>query len=65
MTMSHAWPFTARGTGALLIATGCFIAATQLGLVELVYFGVLLVAAVAAGWHTWDRCRWGYPIRLG
>ncbi|GAA1465262.1 DUF58 domain-containing protein [Microbacterium thalassium] len=44
--MSSIWPFTPRGTGALVLGVAAFIAAGELGLVELVYFGVLLVAAV-------------------
>jgi uncharacterized protein (DUF58 family) len=47
--MRRAWPLTARGTGALVLSLACFIAAGQLGLIELVYFGVLLLAVVAAG----------------
>lgn len=44
--MSGVWPFTPRGTGALILAVVAFVAAGELGLVELVYFGVLLVAVV-------------------
>lgn len=46
--MSRAWPLTLRGTGALVLSVACFIAARELGLVELVGFGVLLLALVAA-----------------
>ena len=46
--MRRAWPLTARGTGAVLLAVACFIAANEAGLVELVYFGALLLIAVAA-----------------
>ena len=46
--MSRAWPLTIRGTGALVLAVACIIAARQLGQVELVGFGVLLLALVAA-----------------
>jgi uncharacterized protein (DUF58 family) len=41
------WPLTARGTGALVLAIACFAVANQLGLVELVYFGILLLVVVA------------------
>ncbi len=44
--MRRVWPLTVRGTGALAIAVACFVAANQLGLVELVWFGVLLLALV-------------------
>lgn len=50
--MRRAWPLTGRGTGALVLALVCFIAAGQLGLIELVYFGVLLLAVVGAGFAT-------------
>lgn len=50
--MRKAWPLTARGTGALLLAVICFITAAQLGLIELVYFGVLLIAVDVAGFAT-------------
>ncbi|MFG6403673.1 DUF58 domain-containing protein [Microbacterium sp. P04] len=43
------WPLTARGTGALVLAVACFVVAHAAGLVELVYFGVLLVGALLAG----------------
>ncbi|GAB3602659.1 DUF58 domain-containing protein [Microbacterium aureliae] len=46
--MRRLWPFTARGAGAVVLSVGAFIAASELGLVELVYFGMLLVAVVAA-----------------
>ncbi|GAA5033205.1 DUF58 domain-containing protein [Microbacterium fluvii] len=39
---------TARGTGALALAVGCFVAANELGIPALMYFGLLLPAAVAA-----------------
>lgn len=45
--MRRVWPLTARGTGALILALACFAVANQLGLVELVYFGILLLAVVA------------------
>ena len=46
--MRRLWPFTVRGTGALILAVGCLIAANELGLVELLYFGVLLIAVLVA-----------------
>ncbi|GAA2008896.1 DUF58 domain-containing protein [Microbacterium ulmi] len=42
------WPLTVRGTGALALAVGCFILAGELGVVELMYIGVLLLAMLAA-----------------
>ena len=45
--MNHIWPLTLRGTGALLLALVCFVFAGQLGVSELVYFGLLLLAALA------------------
>jgi len=45
--MRRVWPLTARGTGALVLALACFAVANQLGLVELVWFGVLLLVLVA------------------
>ncbi|QKJ18754.1 DUF58 domain-containing protein [Microbacterium hominis] len=50
--MRRLWPFTPRGTGALVLAVGCFIGAGELGLVELVYFGILLLAVVATSFAT-------------
>lgn len=50
------WPLTLRGTGALVLATVCFVVAQEVGLPELLYFAVLLtaavVAALAAAWLT-------------
>lgn len=46
--MRRVWPFTIRGTGALLLAIACFVVAGEAGIVELQYFGILLVAALAA-----------------
>ncbi|MDZ8276909.1 DUF58 domain-containing protein [Microbacterium aquimaris] len=46
--MRRLWPLTTRGTGALILAVGCLVAAGELGLVELLYFGVLLFAVLAA-----------------
>ena len=48
VTVRRLWPFTVRGTGALILAVGCLIAANELGLVELLYFGVLLIAVLVA-----------------
>ena len=45
--MRRVWPLTPRGTGALVLAIACFAVANQLGLVELLYFGLLLLAVVA------------------
>ncbi|WP_457099218.1 DUF58 domain-containing protein [Microbacterium sp. P5_E9] len=47
--MKRLWPFTARGTGGLLLALGCFIAASELGVTVLMYFGLLLLALLVAG----------------
>lgn len=44
--MRRIWPFTVRGTGALVLALACFIAANEIGVVELLYFGMLLLAAL-------------------
>jgi uncharacterized protein (DUF58 family) len=46
--MRRLWPLTARGTGALVLAIACFVLANELGLVELVYFGILLLATLFA-----------------
>ena len=48
--MRRLWPFTARGTGALVLGIGCFILANEIGVVELMYFGMLLLGVLAAGW---------------
>lgn len=47
--MRRLWPLTLRGTGALILAIACFILANELGLIELVYFGMLLCAVLVAG----------------
>ncbi|GAA1852798.1 DUF58 domain-containing protein [Microbacterium koreense] len=44
--MKRAWPLTLRGTGALVLALACFALASELGIVELLYFGVLLTAVL-------------------
>ena len=46
--MRSVWPLTVRGTGALALAIVCFIVANEAGLVELMYFGMLLLAVVFA-----------------
>ncbi|MFG6475150.1 DUF58 domain-containing protein [Microbacterium sp. P06] len=50
------WPLTLRGTGALVLAALGFVVAHEAGLVELVYFSVLLlsvlVASVVSLWFT-------------
>lgn len=46
--MSRIWPLTLRGTGALVLALVCFVFAGQLGVSELVYFGLLLLAVLGA-----------------
>jgi uncharacterized protein (DUF58 family) len=42
------WPLTLRGTGALALAVICFVVANEVGIPELMYFGMLLVAVLAA-----------------
>lgn len=44
--MRRWWPLTVRGTGAAVLAVACFIVAHEAGLVELLYFGVLLAAVL-------------------
>ncbi len=46
--MRRVWPLTARGTGALVLAIGCFVGAGETGVVELMYFGMLLLVVLAA-----------------
>ena len=48
--MRRLWPFTVRGTGALALGIACFVLANELGIVELMYFGMLLVGVLVAGW---------------
>jgi len=45
--MRRWWPLTLRGTGALVFALGCLVAAGRLGAVQLQWFGLLLAALVA------------------
>ena len=47
--MRRLWPLTLRGTGALAIAVVCFVVANEVGIVELMYFGILLLAVLGAG----------------
>jgi uncharacterized protein (DUF58 family) len=47
--ISAGWPLTLRGTGALLIAIVSFFVARELGIVELMYIGCLLLALLVAG----------------
>lgn len=42
------WPFTLRGTGAVLLAAASFLIAQRAGIPELLYFGTLLVALLGA-----------------
>lgn len=42
------FPLTLRGTGAVVLALVCFVVAGRFGIPALVYFGVLLLAAVGA-----------------
>ena len=46
--MRRLWPLTVRGTGALVLAVACFVVASEIGIVELMYFGILLLAVLAA-----------------
>ncbi|WP_109212174.1 MULTISPECIES: DUF58 domain-containing protein [Microbacterium] len=46
--MRRVWPLTVRGTGAVILAIACFIVAGEASLVELMYFGILLIVVVAA-----------------
>jgi uncharacterized protein (DUF58 family) len=46
--MRRLWPLTVRGTGALILALACFVVAGETAVHELVYFGILLLAVLAA-----------------
>ncbi|MFE5410935.1 DUF58 domain-containing protein [Microbacterium sp. NPDC056569] len=46
--MRSVWPLSVRGTGALVLAIACFIVANEAGILELMYFGIMLLAVVAA-----------------
>ncbi len=47
--MNTRWPLTLRGTGALLIAIVSFVLARELGIIELMYIGCLLIALLIVG----------------
>lgn len=47
--MKTRWPLTLRGTGALLLAIVSFVLAGELGIVELMYIGSLLLALLVVG----------------
>ena len=44
--MRRRWPLTLRGTGAVALGTLCLVLARELGVVELTYLGILLLAVV-------------------
>lgn len=46
--MRRLWPLTVRGTGALILAVACFVIAGEIGVAELQYFGILLLAVIGA-----------------
>jgi len=46
--MRRLWPLTVRGTGALALGVACLVVANETALVELTYFGVLLIVVVVA-----------------
>lgn len=46
--MRRWWPFTLRGTGALLLAVAAFVIAERAGIPELLYFATLLSALLVA-----------------
>jgi uncharacterized protein (DUF58 family) len=46
--MRRLWPLTVRGTGALILAIASFIVAGETAVSELMYFGILLLAALGA-----------------
>ncbi|WP_314508362.1 DUF58 domain-containing protein [uncultured Microbacterium sp.] len=46
--MRRLWPLTVRGTGAAVLAVACFVIANEVGIVELMYFGILLIAVLVA-----------------
>ncbi len=45
--MRRLWPLTVRGTGALILAIVCFVVSSETAVVELMYFGILLLAVLA------------------
>ena len=46
--MRRLWPLTVRGTGALILAIACFLTSNEIGVLELSYFGILLLAVLGA-----------------
>ena len=46
--MRRLWPLTVRGTGALILAIACFVVAGEIVVLELTYFGILLLAVLGA-----------------
>src|SRR6478752_10052433 len=46
--MRRLWPLTVRGTGALILAIVCFVVAGEISVLELTYFGILLLAVLGA-----------------
>ena len=46
--MRRLWPLTVRGTGALILAIVCFVVAGEIGVLDLMYFGILLLAVLGA-----------------
>lgn len=46
--MKRMWPLTVRGTGALVLGLACFVLANELGVALLHYFGILMLAVLAA-----------------
>jgi uncharacterized protein (DUF58 family) len=46
--MRRLWPLTVRGTGALILAIACFLVSSEIGVLELSYFGILLLAVLGA-----------------
>lgn len=53
------WPFTLRGTGAIVLAIACLVFAGELGVPALLYFGIFLLVAVAASLVSL------YTVRIG
>lgn len=62
--LAAAWPFTARGTGAVILGMAGIVCAHAFGVVELMYIGVLLLAIVALAWVSlWFVHRYGEVSR--
>lgn len=58
--VGRAWPLTLRGTGAVVLGAAAIVTAHAVGVPELVYLGVLLLAAVVLGWVSlWLVHRYG------